>query len=47
MGWVFDKRAFIHEIEDKYDLERWAEIYLQYFMDWCYKTKHPNLLCKV
>ena len=41
------KSPFIHEIEDKYDLESELEIYLQFFTGWCYKTKHANLLCKV
>ena len=27
------KRTFIHESEDKYDLERELEIYLQFFTD--------------
>ena len=27
------KRTFIHEIEDKYDLESELEIYLQFFTD--------------
>ena len=35
--------TFIHEIEDKDELE----IYLQCFTDWCYKTKHENLLREV
>ena len=31
------ERTFIHEIEDKYDLESELEIYLQFFTDWYYK----------
>ena len=31
------ERNFIHEIEDKYGLERELEIYLQFFTDWKYK----------
>ena len=31
------ERTFIHEIEDKYDLESELEIYLQFFTDSCYK----------
>ena len=31
------KRTFIHEIEDKYDLESESEIYFEFFTDWCYK----------
>ena len=31
------ERAFIDEIEDKYDLESELEIYLQFFTDQCYK----------
>ena len=27
------ERTFIHEIEDKYDLEKESEIYLQFFTD--------------
>ena len=27
----------IDETEDKYDLERELEVYLQFFTDWCYK----------
>ena len=41
------ERTFIHEIEDKYDLKVELEIYLQFFTDWCYKTKHENLLREV
>ena len=39
--------TFIHEIEDKYDLESELEIYLQFFIDWCYKTKHVISLREV
>ena len=33
----FTERTFIHEIEDKYDLESGLEIYLQFFTDRFYK----------
>ena len=31
------ERTFIHRIEDKCGLESELEIYLQFFIDWCYK----------
>ena len=31
------ERIFIHEI--KYDLKSELDIYLQFFIDWCYKRK--------
>ena len=38
------ERSFIDEIE--YDLESALEIYLQFFIDWCYKMKTYCLKCK-
>ena len=38
-GICLNKRTFIHEIEGKYDLESEFEIHLQFFVDWCYKTR--------
>ena len=38
------ERTFIQEI--KYDLESELKIYLQFFIDWCYKMKTYWLKCK-
>ena len=38
------ERTFTDEIE--YDLESASEIYLQFFIDWCFKMKTYCLECK-
>ena len=43
-GICFTERSFIDETE--YDLESALEIYLQFFIDWCYKMKTYCLKCK-
>ena len=40
------ERTFIDKIEDKYDLESELEIYLQFFVDWCYKNKMESYCLK-
>ena len=44
MCYLFNWKNFIDEIE--YDLESALEIYLQFFIDWCYKMKTYCLKCK-
>ena len=45
MCYLFNWKNFIDEI--KYDLESALEIYLQFFIDWCYKMKTYCLKCKM
>ena len=33
------ERTFIDKIEDEYDLDNELEVYLQFFIGWCYKRK--------
>ena len=38
------ERTFIHEFEDKYDLESELEVYLQFFTDWCPFTRNKEII---
>ena len=37
MCYLFDWKDFIHEIENKFDLERKVKYYHKFFTNWCYK----------
>ena len=40
------ERTFIYKIEDVYDLESELWVYLQFFVDWCYKNKMKTYCLK-
>ena len=40
------ERTFIDKIEDKYDLEGESEVYIEIFVDWCYKRKMKTYCVK-
>ena len=44
MCYFLTERTFIHEIEDKHDLESKVKVYPMFLTDQCYKTKWRTIV---